>query len=143
MRKVQVFKWEQQVIDGCRTGVKVADFIGTFHQFGQEADGEGQSNPVAIVERQDGQLETPYCGLVQFLPSRYQVPTPPPQHIAAQERLLTELVKADRIINVMLNAMTTAQKSQCAAQLAADGVSQDGMARAHERAAVLKDAGAA
>lgn len=66
MRQVQVFKFEQKVIDGCRQSVKVPDYIGTFHQFGQEADGEGQSNPVAIVERANGQVETVVAWLVQF-----------------------------------------------------------------------------
>lgn len=69
MRQVQVFKWEQQVIDGCRQSVKVPDFKATFHQFGQEADGEGQSNPVAIVEASDGQVHSIYIGLVQFIES--------------------------------------------------------------------------
>ncbi|OYO29183.1 hypothetical protein [Janthinobacterium sp. PC23-8] len=69
MRQVQVFKWEQQVIDGCRQSVKVPDFTANFHQFGQEADGEGQSNPVAIVEASDGQVHSIYLSLVQFIES--------------------------------------------------------------------------
>jgi len=57
--------------------------------------------------------------------------------------LLAELHHADHIIKVMLNAMTLAQKSKCATQLEADGVSPDGMTRAHERAAVIQAANAA
>jgi len=67
MRQVQVFKWEQQVIDRCRQSVKVPDFTAVFHQFGQEADGEGQANPVAIIETPDGQVHSAYIGLVKFL----------------------------------------------------------------------------
>lgn len=63
--------------------------------------------------------------------------------MSKQQAVIEELRKADRIINVMLNAMTLEQKSKCAAQLESEGVSPDGMTRAHERAAVLNDAGAA
>jgi len=62
---------------------------------------------------------------------------------ATNTNLLAELHHADHIIKVMLNAMTPAQKSKCAAQLEADGVSPDGMTRAHERAAVIQAANAA
>ena len=57
--------------------------------------------------------------------------------------LIEELRKADRIINVMLNAMPMKAKLKCAAQLEREGISPDGMTRAHERAAVLAAAGAA
>lgn len=39
---------------------------GFFHQWGQEADGEGQSNPVAVVELQDGSVTTVYAGYITF-----------------------------------------------------------------------------
>ena len=67
MREVKVFKWEQQTINGCRTSVKVLDTAAWFHQFAQEADGEGQSNPVAIIERADGRVDTVFAPMVQFL----------------------------------------------------------------------------
>jgi len=54
-----------------------------------------------------------------------------------------ELRKAHRIISVMLNAMTLEQKAECAEQLDREGISPEGMTRAHERAAVLASAGAA
>lgn len=63
--------------------------------------------------------------------------------MSKQSSVTEELRKADRIINVMLNAMTLEQKSKCAAQLEREGVSPDGMVRAHERAAVLAAAGGA
>jgi hypothetical protein len=37
-----------------------------FHAWAQEADGEGQSNPVAIVELEDGQIATVYAPFVRF-----------------------------------------------------------------------------
>ena len=67
MREVNVFKWEQQVIDGCRKSVKVLNKVALFHRFGQEADGEGQSNPVAIVECASGQVETVYVQMIEFV----------------------------------------------------------------------------
>lgn len=67
MREVKVFKWEQQQIDGKWVNVKVLDTAAWFHQFAQEADGEGQSNPVAIIERADGKVETVFAPMVQFL----------------------------------------------------------------------------
>ena len=63
--------------------------------------------------------------------------------MSKQSSVTEELRKADRIINVMLNAMTLEQKSKCAAQLESEGVSPDGMTRAYERATVLAAAGAA
>jgi hypothetical protein len=63
--------------------------------------------------------------------------------MSKQQPVVEELRKADRIINVMLNAMTLEQKSKCAEQLEREGVSPDGMTRAHERKAVLTAAGAA
>ena len=54
---------------------------------------------------------------------------------------IEELRKADRIIKVMLNAMTLQQKVKCAAQLEREGISPDGMTRAHERAAVIASGG--
>lgn len=67
MRKVQVFKWEQQLIDGRNKNVKVADFVGTFHQFGQDDNGGGQSAPVAIIEAPDGRVLSLYCEMIQFV----------------------------------------------------------------------------
>lgn len=63
--------------------------------------------------------------------------------MSTQKCVIDELRKADRIINVMLNAMTTEQKSKCAAQLEREGVSPDGMTRAHERSVVLASVGVA
>lgn len=67
MREVNIFKWEQQAIDGVRKSVKVLDQVALFHQFGQEADGEGHSNPVAIVECADGRVETVVAWMIQFV----------------------------------------------------------------------------
>jgi len=67
MREVKIFKWEQQVIDGVRKNVKVLDQVALFHQFGQEADDEGHSNPVAIVECADGRVETVVAWMIQFV----------------------------------------------------------------------------
>lgn len=66
MREVKVFKMESQEIFGVSRSVKVFDAIALFHQFAQEADGEGHSTPVAIVERADGQVETVYTHLIAF-----------------------------------------------------------------------------
>ena len=63
--------------------------------------------------------------------------------MSKQDSVIEELRMADRIINVMLNAMTSEQKSKCATQLEREGISPDGMTRAHERAAALAAAGAA
>lgn len=141
MRQVQVFKWEQQVIDGCRQGVRLPDFIGTFHQFGQEADGEGQSNPVAIVESPDGQVHTVYASLMQFLPSKFRPMDPPAMLVASAAQVADELRKADRIIHVMLNALPADAKAKCAALLEEEGTSPDGMVRSNERRAVLAAVG--
>jgi len=67
MRRVQVFKMESQESNGVFRHVRVPDYSATFHNFAQEADGEGQSNPVAIVERDDGTVETVYCHMIQFI----------------------------------------------------------------------------
>jgi hypothetical protein len=56
--------------------------------------------------------------------------------------VIEELRKADRIISVMLNAMTLKQKTVVAAKLEVEGISPDGMVRANERRAVLVTAGA-
>lgn len=68
MREVKVFKWEQQVIDGCRQNVKVFDTFALFHQFGQDDNGEGQSMPVAVVETVEGNVRSVYAELIQFIP---------------------------------------------------------------------------
>ena len=68
MRRVEVFKWTQERDEsGALRNRKVHDFDGAFHQFAQEADGEGQTNPVAIVECDDGAVVTVYAPMVQFL----------------------------------------------------------------------------
>ena len=54
--------------------------------------------------------------------------------------LLDELQKADRIIHVMLNAMTPAQKLKVHAQLDNEGVSGGGMIRHHERLTAMNNA---
>ena len=51
--------------------------------------------------------------------------------------LLTELHHADHIIKTMLRAMTVQQQARVGAQLEADGMAGGGMARHHERAAVI------
>ena len=61
---------------------------------------------------------------------------------AVTTALLTELHHADHIIKVMLRAMTVQQQARVGAQLEADGVAGEGMARAHERAAVIAAAAA-
>lgn len=53
------------------------------------------------------------------------------------DTVVSELGKAEIIIQAMLNAMTPDQKSTVAAQLDASGVSPDGMTRFHERRAAL------
>jgi len=67
MREVKVFKWEQKEIDGKWKNVQVFDCIALFHAFGQEVDGEGQSNPVAIVERADGKVQTIVVWMIEFV----------------------------------------------------------------------------
>lgn len=54
------------------------------------------------------------------------------------KNLVTELEKADRIINVMLNAMTLDQKMIVASKLKEEGIIEDGMTRANERRALLE-----
>ncbi len=54
--------------------------------------------------------------------------------------ILAELHHADHIIKVMLNAMTGTQKAKVHEQLAAAGVSGEGMTRANERLAVIEAA---
>ena len=58
------------------------------------------------------------------------------------DALVMELGKADIILHAMLNAMTLEQKTLVGNQLAASGVSPDGMTRANERRAVLDVFGA-
>jgi hypothetical protein len=53
------------------------------------------------------------------------------------DAVISELGKAEIIIQAMLNAMTIEQKTKVAAHLEASGVSPDGMTRAHERRAKL------
>lgn len=50
---------------------------------------------------------------------------------------ISELGKAEIIIQAMLNVMTTEQQATVAAQLEASGLSPDGMTRFHERRAAL------
>jgi len=57
--------------------------------------------------------------------------------------VIAELCYADRIIRIMLNAMTPEQKQKCAQRLESEGVSPDGMARYYERRAALAAVGAA
>lgn len=96
MRQVQVFKWEQQVIDGCRQGVRLPDFIGTFHHFGQDTDGDGNATQAAIVEAQDGQLHSVYVGLVQFINA--DAPIADPSHVGAKwEAVLKEAGNIQRL----------------------------------------------
>lgn len=54
------------------------------------------------------------------------------------KNLVMELEKADRIINVMLNAMTLDQKMIVASKLKEEGIIEDGMTRANERRALLE-----
>jgi hypothetical protein len=133
MRKVQVFKWEKQRdVGGNPQNVKVPDYTGVLHQLAQDNDDDGAPIPVAIVEAADGKLRSVYVDMVQFAPDSL-----------AHSPVVNELRKADRIINVMLNIMTLAQQNAAGAKLEAEGVSPDGMTRAHERRAVLAAAGAA
>ncbi|MET3109497.1 hypothetical protein AAKU58_004354 [Oxalobacteraceae bacterium GrIS 1.18] len=53
------------------------------------------------------------------------------------DALISELGKADIILHAMLNVMTLEQKTLVGNQLAASGVSPDGMIRANERQAIL------
>lgn len=55
----------------------------------------------------------------------------------AVDAAVTELGKAEILIQAMLNAMTIDQKAMVAAQVEASGVSPDGMTRANERRAAL------
>lgn len=64
------------------------------------------------------------------------------QRFAASGTLLEELVLADKILKAMLNAMPKAKKFALAAKLEAEGISPDGMIRAHERALAISRAGA-
>lgn len=51
--------------------------------------------------------------------------------------LISELGKADIILHAILNTMTLEQKTLVGNQLAASGVSPDGMIRANERRSIL------
>lgn len=73
------------------------------------------------------------------MPSCTSTPEQNPLH-KTTSGLLTELQKAERIICVMLNEMTTAQKLKVHAQLDAAGVSGDGITRYHERRAAIQAA---
>ncbi len=149
MRKVQVFKWEQQRdVGGNLQNVKVPDYMGLFHRLAQDHDDDDAPMPTAIVEGADGKLHSVYVEMVQFLPeeqkkSIFALGQPPASVIDAAPALLNELEKADRIIKVMLNTMTPAQQNAAGATLEFEGVSPDGVTRAHERRAVLAAAGAA
>lgn len=63
-----------------------------------------------------------------------------PRITGAAPALLAELHHADHIIKAMLNAMTLQQKERVHRQLAAAGVSGEGMTRANERRAVIEAA---
>lgn len=60
--------------------------------------------------------------------------------IAAAPELLAELGKADLIISVLLNALSTEQKSECAAKIEDLRIHGAGMTRARERDAILRKA---
>ena len=55
----------------------------------------------------------------------------------ATPNLLAELRHADHIIKTMLRSMTVQQQARVGAQLETDGVAGEGMARHHERPAVI------
>lgn len=68
MRRVQIFKNAPEHDEfGVLRSVRVPDFTGTFHQFAQETSEDGQANPVAIVESDDGRVHTIYPHWMQFL----------------------------------------------------------------------------
>ncbi|WP_219117117.1 hypothetical protein [Janthinobacterium sp. UMAB-56] len=70
MRQVQVFKWEQQTIDGCRKSVKVPDGMAAFHQFGnqyEEFDNGAGNYTTAIIERADGSVQQVNADMVKFI----------------------------------------------------------------------------
>lgn len=52
--------------------------------------------------------------------------------------LLQELTLAHRIIEVMLNNMTLAEKMKASRVLSGEGVINDGLTRYHERRAVIE-----
>lgn len=60
--------------------------------------------------------------------------------IAAAPELLAELGKADLIINVMLNRLTSEQKQICAEMIEDLRIHGQGMTRANERDALLRKA---
>lgn len=72
MRKVQVFKIVLEPNpEGARPGAmknfKRPDFIGTFHQFGQDDNSEGMQVPVALVEAADGSVRSVHVEMIQFI----------------------------------------------------------------------------
>lgn len=61
--------------------------------------------------------------------------------VNAHQVLVDELTAAEQIILVLLNKMTTAQKSAAHIELGKSGVAGEGMTRYHERRAALELAG--
>ena len=89
MRKVQVFKWEQQQdAGGVWRNVKAFDYMGRYHQFAQDDNGEGAQIPVAIVETADGSVRSVYAEMVQFVDAR-------PAAEPAQQLLADTLLRLD------------------------------------------------
>lgn len=72
MRKVKFKVWEV-VTPKTETTAAVRDWVeyeGLFHCWGlsgEEVEGGGYSNTVAIVEMPDGTIKNPFCEYVQFI----------------------------------------------------------------------------
>lgn len=69
-----------------------------------------------------------------YLPEQYEFLK------ALNAELLDELKKSDRIITLMLNALSPSDKVTIAKRLAGEGVSSEGMVRAHEREELIQKA---
>ncbi|MCG7945815.1 MAG: hypothetical protein N0C84_05655 [Candidatus Thiodiazotropha taylori] len=70
MRKVNVFKYESRIEGDKRYLEKVADGQAIFHAFGVDYE-EFETGPgnfsTAIIERENGEVENVYVGMVQFI----------------------------------------------------------------------------
>jgi len=64
VRKVEVIK---RIFNSNKNGYdRVVNYIGVFHCWGLEEDGEGGSYTAAVVEKDDGRVNLVYAGDVRF-----------------------------------------------------------------------------
>ena len=67
MRKVKVFKYKTEFIDGSPKSVRVLAGSGMFHQFGVFGDAENGLETMAIVEFENGKVDHFSLSMIEFV----------------------------------------------------------------------------